>query len=923
MKSRLNPILAMWLSLGLFVGGCNTKNSPEEHLSQGKELLAKGDRRGAIVEFKNTLQAQPANVEARLLLGQAYLANKAYADAEKELQQARERGAPEDQVIPYLAKALLGDGEAQKVIDLGIPTHTYSPQSRAALYATRASAQFGLGKQTEAEQSIAAAEEADPNHPELLLLKARLALSKQDKSQAMRFLESILKQNAKFTDALYLKAALLQQDGNIDEATKTLRQIIAGDSKEFRAHLAIAGLLMQNGDMEGADKSIQAAETVAGKEPMVKYARGTLELQRGKLDKASNALMEVLRVTPNHLPSMLAYAMASHGLGHYDQSISIAGKVLGAVPDNLIAARILASGQIKIGDIKGALKTLDPFLSKHPKDARLLALAGEAHLQARDYNKSQGYLDKAAELEPENAEIRTRRAAGHLAAGDSGEALAEFQQAAHLSDKAGQADLALVVMQLQKGQHDKALEAIANLERKLPKNPLTQNLRAAALMGKQDQAGARRALEQALAIQPGFFPAAINLARMDMKENNPQAARKRFEAILAVDKGNLNAMLALADLAAAARQEQEVLSWLEKAVKAHPDVLAPRQRLIQHYLGKKDNRKALSSAKEAASAIQDSAEAIHLLGVTQAQAGDMKGAIETFTRLTEKARNSPDAYLRLAMAQAADKQLAPARASLERALQIEPRHVRSQDALLRLELAENKLDAALRIARQIQAQSPKSPLGFDREADILLAQKRVPQAVKAYELALSRGGGAGTLVKLYRAMSQTGDNKGAEQKLKAWLQAHPDDLNVRLFAAEQYLAGNRNREAIALYEEILRKSPAQVVALNNLATLYQKEKDKRALATAEQALKLAPGQPGIQDTVGWILVEQGQLPRALELLRAAADKAPRSASIRYHYAVALARSGKRTEAKRELEAALGGGQNFPEREDAKSLLKGL
>ena len=85
---------------------------------------------------------------------------------------------------------------------------------------------------------------------------------------------------------------------------------------------------------------------------------------------------------------------------------------------------------------------------------------------------------------------------------------------------------------------------------------------------------------------------------------------------------------------------------------------------------------------------------------------------------------------------------------------------------------------------------------------------------------------------------------------------------MRTYAAEFYMASNRNRDAIAQYEEVLKLSPQNALALNNLANLYQREKDGRALATAEQALKLAPEHPGIQDTLGWILVEQGHYCRA-------------------------------------------------------------
>jgi tetratricopeptide (TPR) repeat protein len=146
---------------------------------------------------------------------------------------------------------------------------------------------------------------------------------------------------------------------------------------------------------------------------------------------------------------------------------------------------------------------------------------------------------------------------------------------------------------------------------------------------------------------------------------------------------------------------------------------------------------------------------------------------------------------------------------------------------------------------------------------------------------------------------------------------------VRAYAANHYTASGRYKDAIAQYQEIQRQAPANVVVLNNLASLYQREGDSRALATAEQALKLAPDNPSVQDTLGWILVEQGQVKRGQEWLRKALMAAPRHATIRYHHAVALARSGNRVQARAELEKLLADSPQFPDAEHARVLLKGL
>ena len=91
--------------------------------------------------------------------------------------------------------------------------------------------------------------------------------------------------------------------------------------------------------------------------------------------------------------------------------------------------------------------------------------------------------------------------------------------------------------------------------------------------------------------------------------------------------------------------------------------------------------------------------------------------------------------------------------------------------------------------------------------------------------------------------------------------------------------------------------------LNNLAWAYQQVKDARALETAERAYKLAPDNAAIADTLGWILVEQGNTKRGIEVLQKAVTAAPKIASYRYH----LARGAPQS--RRTHESASGTGES--------------
>ena len=263
------------------------------------------------------------------------------------------------------------------------------------------------------------------------------------------------------------------------------------------------------------------------------------------------------------------------------------------------------------------------------------------------------------------------------------------------------------------------------------------------------------------------------------------------------------------------------------------------------------------------------------------------------------------------------------RLSLTRALQLKPDYLDAAFFLASLEVRSGQYAEALKLAQQLQASMPKSPAGFVMEGDVLAAQGRYADAAKAYERAFDTQQTGLLAVKLHAAQVKAGDTAQADAKLQQWLKLHPNDIGVRQYLASENLRLGQNKLAIEQYQLILNKDPNNILALNNLASLYQSEQDARASDIAERAYKLLPNSAVTADTLGWILVEQGKTTRGLKLVQEAAAKDPQNPEVRYHLAVALAKSGNKLKARKELETLLAGDQKFPQRDAAQTLLKQL
>jgi predicted Zn-dependent protease len=551
----------------------------------------------------------------------------------------------------------------------------------------------------------------------------------------------------------------------------------------------------------------------------------------------------------------------------------------------------LAAAQLNQGRVEEAAKTLDKIGPDQSEDVAIRLLAGEIALARKQYADASRHFEKATALQPGNAGIRTQLAKARLAQGDP-RALDDLRSASAMDAGWQGADTALILDQIRNRQFDAALQSIAALEKKAPNTPQPWNFRGLVYLSQQNLPKARESFEKALKIDPVHLPSTANLAELDLHENKPEAAKARF-------------------------------ARLEQARKAAPEAFQPLVLLSNFYLNQGDSAKALVYARQANDAHPNEVTALSALGDVQLVAGEVDSALSTFKKLADLSPRSAAVRLRLARAQLATRQAGAARASLLKARELEPANVPVEDALLQLELAEHKFDAALQIARQLQANQPQSPLGYEREGDIRVAQGQAAQAVVPYEEGLKRGESSAGMIKLLRALHFAGTTRRADEQIAAWLTKHPQDKPVRAYAAEYYLVTGRNRNAIAQYEYLLRLDPKQAAYLNNLANLYQRGSDKRAQATAERALALAPDSPGIQDTLGWILVEKGEVAAGLGWLKKAVAAAPRAASIRYHYAAALARNGDTRQAKKELQALLAVQPRFPEADIARKLLATL
>jgi putative PEP-CTERM system TPR-repeat lipoprotein len=410
---------------------------------------------------------------------------------------------------------------------------------------------------------------------------------------------------------------------------------------------------------------------------------------------------------------------------------------------------------------------------------------------------------------------------------------------------------------------------------------------------------------------------------LELKGNAPDRARALYEEVLKHHPGHVRTLVQLAGLEANQGRLDQAKARLEEAMRADPKALQPRLALAGLYLRQGKPAQALPLLQEVKDAYPDNPALLASLGEAHLANRNPGSALTALEKLVQVQPESARAHYLLARAYGETNDAERVSEDLARAIELDPNHLLSKVAMVRLLQQQRAPDEANKLVQELKQAQPDHPEVMALDGWLALVQGRPRDAVEPLEKAMHTSPSNQLAVYLALAREQAGDKDASVQTLESWLAQHPDDQLVRFNLGHLYLLGNRKDEAKATFAKVVEHSPDNAVALNNLAWLLREDDPAKALAYGRRAFDLAPGSASILDTLGTILLGQGQIHEALRLLREASQKMPKNGDIRYHLAQALAASGNKEGAQRVLREALSAKESFTERSAAEALLKSL
>ena len=914
--------------LFVLLASCSSGVDEATSLSKAREYYQSRDFRAASIELKNVLKANPQNAEARFLRGRISLEMGDARSAEKDLRRALAYGWDPAETHFLLAEVLFREKEYQSIIDTVSIKDSYPDNFRANFLGLLASAEQSLGKWKDSEGSVITAETIDKHALWVMKSRAMLQLFNGDVASSVVTVERAIELYPANQDLWLFKASLARKKGDLAAIDEYMQKVVDLEplkvvtlwGRQARKEQCRVRLL-QNQD-EKALEALGPALRRFPYDPEMNYYRSVIAFKQGEYDVAKDSLLKVFKVEPEHYASLSLYGNLSYKDEDYSQAAYYLEKAVIAKPGNMRDQTMLGRTYMKLGQYKDAENRLKFVISRTGENAELLSLMGISAIRGGDRQAGLKTLEKAAASAPDNARIQNELARAYLATGDMSKAVALLESVlnkADSSEKQVQSQLILLQAYQRSGEFNKAIELTKDLAAQSPDSPLPHHLEGIAHEGKENYVAARNSYRKALSIKPDFILSILGEAGLDVIAGNVEQARKSYEKVLEIQPGHSGAMASLASIMARDGKQQETIALLEKARKADSKAMDPRIILSLYKLQEGKAEEALKLAEEARLAAPDDLRVLLALGEVQL-ANEMEEAEKTLLSFTEKLPLLPDGHFLLAQAMAAKGNLTGARISLEKVLDLAPDHVRARIALGNLELRTGDANAAMKLAIALKSSKKGRVDGYLLAGDVFMERGQSSSALKSYQIASGLiPWSSDPVIRINKAYRLAGNNKAGIRVLLKWLNNNPDDQVIRFMLAVSYLADGKLDAARAEYEKILEKQPENAAVLNDLAWLYHEKRKPGALEMARKASKLAPDNPVIQDTYGWILVQSGGARSGLDILKDAASKLPDNREIQYHLAFTLAETGQTDKAKVILKKILQDAKPFADRDEAEVL----
>jgi len=713
------------------------------------------------------------------------------------------------------------------------------------------------------------------SHPREAIIEYRLALQSDPKRGDIRTrlseayetvgAKEMVTEAVRAADLLPNDAAAQLRAGRLllathafEDAKTRARKAIALNASDPKGLILLGNVMAGMKDFDGALTDYEDALALNNGEELAAYGNiATLQNARGAKPEAEANFRKAVEVAPTSLSAREALASFLWTSGRTAEAEGRLKEALALAPDDLGLNRAL--GLLYIGSDRA--KEAEPFFQRIATNTDTpigaLTLADYYYFTHR-VDDARHELRKLAEKDASYAVATTRLAAIDASEGLLAQGLTQTQQVLDKFPKDMSARLLKARLLSAEGKRDDALV----VARSIPSDDPNSSAAADAFM---------------------------LIGGLEGDRGESAEAIKAYEQVLSRQGRRPSALLALANLNLAVGSVDKAETYAQLALDVQPKSPGARSMMIRVWLAE---RKTDQANAELAS-------------------------------LEKEFANSPTVLDLVAARQIIDGQPEAARASYVRAAAVAPNDVAAAAGLVQLDLAGGNTAAAVARVEDGLKQAKPSSDWFVLAAGTYIAAKDYEKAEstlkRAIEAAPSRLSNYALLGQLFASQGRLDEARSEFQRI---VQSTPRSVPANTMLAMLFEMEGKMDAAERQYRAVIALDDHAAVAANNLAWIYAASHQHldEALQFAQTAVRQAPQDPHMNDTLGWIYYEKAEYDEAIPYLETSTRNDPTNPEMLYHLGMAYYRGGRWDKAAPPLRTALASKAAFEGIDEARKTL---
>ena len=752
--------LTLFLCLSVFLFACG--HSTDKYLARGEEYLAKHKFNDALMQFRSAVESDKDSAKAHWGMARAYENLGQFNETLDELRKVVELDSTNLDAKAKLANYFLLvqpplTGEAEKIRDEILASDPNFIEG----HVLTASIMAAQGKpDTEIVNALNQAVELDPKRIETYVSLERYYTTREKPADAEAAIQKGIAANPASALGYTEYGRFLTYADRDADAEAQFNKAIAAQPANIDAREATAEFYVTSRQLAKAEDAYKSLVQIQENSPESRLELAEFYLMADRKDDAIAVLGQIITETPD-------YVRARYKLGQIYLERKDTAKVneqleaLFKVNDNDVEALMLRA-RLRIQENKSdeAVKDLEEILKKQPSHRETLFLIAQAKLSLGLIDQANAFIADLERYHPTYLRAGLLKIQSAFAIGDA-------EQARKLSN-----DLL-----------DRANAALPNAE---TNEQAIQDLRVRAItsrglayldLGKLAEAKAD--LQNVLKLSPNSAAAMVNLAKVFSAERNESGALDLYEKALVADPQSFDAVTGIVNSSIKTNQTAKAHARVNGQIDANAgkaDVLAALHFLKSEIFTAEKNPAAAEQELNTSIALDENYlpaySAYASLLVSQNRSDE---AIAQYQRVAAK-KPAAQAYTMLGILEDARGNSSEAENHYRKALDLAPDSPIAANNLAWL-IAENQgnLDEALQLATSTVAKNQTVAGFYDTLGWVYLKKglylPAVQQLRKAVALDEKSGTSAnpGYRVRLGMALAHTGDKVSARREVETSL----------------------------------------------------------------------------------------------------------------------------------------------------------